>query len=40
MTTQPWMVLFPGGALMLGVLSFNLVGDSLRDLADPASGGR
>lgn len=40
MTTQPWMVLFPGGALMLGVLSFNLVGDSLRDLADPAGGGR
>ena len=40
MTTQPWMVLFPGGALMLGVLSFNLVGDSLRDLADPASSGR
>lgn len=40
MTTQPWMVLFPGGALMLGVLSFNLVGDSLRDLADPTSGRR
>jgi peptide/nickel transport system permease protein len=40
MTTQPWMVLFPGGALMLGVLAFNLVGDSLRDLADPLSGGR
>ncbi|HWE62347.1 MAG TPA: ABC transporter permease [Chloroflexota bacterium] len=40
MTTQPWMVLFPGGALMLGVLAFNLVGDSLRDLADPFSGER
>jgi peptide/nickel transport system permease protein len=40
MTTQPWMVLFPGGALLLGVLAFNLVGDSLRDLADPLSGGR
>jgi peptide/nickel transport system permease protein len=39
LTTQPWMVIFPGGALMLGVLGFNLVGDSLRDLADPSRTG-
>jgi peptide/nickel transport system permease protein len=39
LTTQPWMVIFPGGALMLGVLGFNLVGDSLRDLADPGRSG-
>jgi peptide/nickel transport system permease protein len=39
LTTQPWMVVFPGGALMLGVLGFNLVGDSLRDLADPSRSG-
>ena len=38
MTTQPWMVIFPGLALTLGVLGFNLVGDSLRDLLDPRSG--
>jgi peptide/nickel transport system permease protein len=30
------MIIFPGCALMLGVLGFNLVGDSLRDLADPS----
>jgi peptide/nickel transport system permease protein len=37
LTTQPWMVIFPGAALMLGVLAFNLVGDGLRDLADPSA---
>lgn len=35
MTTQPWMVIFPGLALTLGIFGFNLVGDSLRDLLDP-----
>ena len=35
MTTQPWMVIYPGVALTLGVYGFNLVGDSLRDLAIP-----
>lgn len=30
-----WMALFPGGALMLAVLCFNLLGDGLRDLVDP-----
>jgi len=35
MTTQPWMVIYPGLALTLGVFGFNLVGDSLRDLLDP-----
>jgi peptide/nickel transport system permease protein len=39
LTTQPWMVIFPGAALMLGVLAFNLVGDGLRDLADPSATG-
>lgn len=29
-----WMVLFPGTALTLTVLSFNLVGDGLRDMLD------
>lgn len=31
----PWMVMFPGAALMLTILSLNLLGDSLRDLLDP-----
>lgn len=30
-----WMALFPGGALMLAVFTFNLLGDGLRDLVDP-----
>ena len=30
-----WLVLFPGFAIMLTVLAFNLVGDTLRDLLDP-----
>jgi peptide/nickel transport system permease protein len=31
-----WMALFPGAALMIAVFCFNLLGDGLRDLADPA----
>ena len=30
-----WVALFPGAALMLAVLTFNLMGDGLRDLVDP-----
>jgi peptide/nickel transport system permease protein len=30
-----WVLLFPGLAIMLTVLSFNLVGDGLRDALDP-----
>jgi peptide/nickel transport system permease protein len=30
-----WLVIFPGLALMLAVLTFNLIGDGLRDLVDP-----
>lgn len=30
-----WVSVFPGAALMLTVLCFNLLGDGLRDLADP-----
>jgi peptide/nickel transport system permease protein len=35
----PWLMIFPGIALMLTVLSFNLVGDWLRDALDPMQGG-
>ncbi|QGG55114.1 ABC transporter permease [Paenibacillus sp. B01] len=31
----PWTVLFPGLAIMLTVLGFNLIGDGLRDVLDP-----
>lgn len=31
----PWTVLFPGIAIMLTVLGFNLMGDGLRDAMDP-----
>src|SRR5699024_9510753 len=30
----PWLVLFPGIAILLTSLSFNLLGESLRDLLD------
>lgn len=31
----PWMAIFPGAAISIVVLSFNLLGDSLRDVLDP-----
>lgn len=31
----PWFVFFPGGALLLTTLAFNLLGDSVRDALDP-----
>jgi len=33
--TAPWMALFPGLAISLGVFAFSLFGDSLRDALDP-----
>ena len=33
--SSPWMVLFPGVAIMFLVLGFNLLGDGLRDALDP-----
>jgi len=35
LTTAPWMALWPGLGIFLVVLSFNLVGDGLRDALDP-----
>lgn len=35
MENAPWLVLFPGLALGLCVLAFNLLGDALRDFLDP-----
>ena len=31
-----WLAFFPGVSLMLAVLTFNLMGDGLRDMVDPA----
>ncbi len=31
----PWLLIYPGAAIMLGVLGFNLLGDGLRDVLDP-----
>jgi peptide/nickel transport system permease protein len=31
----PWLAWFPGLAIFLGVLGFNLLGDGLRDYLDP-----
>ena len=33
--TAPWMSIFPGLAIALTVLAFNLLGDGLRDAFDP-----
>jgi peptide/nickel transport system permease protein len=35
LTQAPWLAIFPGAAIFLAVLSFNLVGDGLRDALDP-----
>jgi peptide/nickel transport system permease protein len=36
----PWLVFFPGAVILLTALSFNLVGDALRDILDPTQRGR
>lgn len=38
--TAPWVAIFPGVALFLTVLGFNLLGDGLRDLIDPQGKAR
>lgn len=37
LTQAPWLAIFPGLAIFLVVLAFNLVGDGLRDALDPRS---
>jgi peptide/nickel transport system permease protein len=39
LTNAPWMAVWPGLAIFLVVLSFNLVGDGLRDALDPRERG-
>jgi peptide/nickel transport system permease protein len=35
MLTAPWIATFPGLAILVTVVAFNLAGDGLRDLLDP-----
>jgi peptide/nickel transport system permease protein len=35
LNNAPWMAIWPGLAIFLAVLSFNLLGDGLRDALDP-----
>ncbi|OGF97665.1 MAG: peptide ABC transporter permease [Candidatus Glassbacteria bacterium RIFCSPLOWO2_12_FULL_58_11] len=35
LTTRPWVCIFPGLAILLTVLGFNMLGDGLRDVLDP-----
>jgi peptide/nickel transport system permease protein len=35
--TAPWISVFPGLAIMVAVLAFNLLGDGLRDVLDPST---
>jgi peptide/nickel transport system permease protein len=35
LTNAPWMAVWPGLAIFLTVLSFNVLGDGLRDALDP-----
>jgi peptide/nickel transport system permease protein len=39
-TTRPLLMMWPGLAVLLTTLAFNLLGDGLRDAFDPRSGGR
>ena len=40
LTTVPWVTLAPGLAIFLSVMIFNLLGDTIRDYADPRARGR
>ncbi|RBI60381.1 ABC transporter permease [halophilic archaeon] len=35
METAPWLVIFPGLAIAITVIGFNMLGDGLRDVLDP-----
>jgi ABC-type dipeptide/oligopeptide/nickel transport system permease subunit len=39
LTSAPWISVFPGIAIFVTVLGFNLVGDGLRDALDPRESG-
>lgn len=35
LTNAPWLSVFPGLAILITVLSFNMMGDGIRDVTDP-----
>jgi peptide/nickel transport system permease protein len=37
--SAPWLVIYPGLAIMITVFAFNLLGDGLRDALDPTQRG-
>jgi peptide/nickel transport system permease protein len=37
LTIAPWISIFPGLAILVTVLAFNLLGDGMRDIMDPKS---
>jgi peptide/nickel transport system permease protein len=37
LTSSPWISIFPGLAILVTVLAFNLLGDGFRDIMDPKS---
>ncbi|MCA1298781.1 ABC transporter permease [Stappia indica] len=39
-TSAPWLVFFPGVAIIALALAFNLLGDALREVLDPTQKGR
>jgi peptide/nickel transport system permease protein len=38
--TAPWLVIYPGLAIMVTIFAFNLLGDGLRDALDPTQRGK
>ncbi|WP_316669538.1 nickel transporter permease [uncultured Propionibacterium sp.] len=36
---SPWLMIFPGAAICVTVIAFNLLGDALRDVLDPRRSG-
>ena len=36
--SSPWLIIYPGVMIFITVMSFNLLGDALRDALDPTSG--
>jgi peptide/nickel transport system permease protein len=38
--SAPWLVIYPGLAIMITVFAFNLLGDGLRDALDPTQRGK
>ena len=40
MTASPWITFSPGIAIFVSVMIFNLLGDAVRDYADPKNRGR